>query len=119
MTIKFMLKVCSVVALVLLVFVALGPSKWVPRSGIGWEIDHFVGYFVLTLLLCTAWPRPLLVGGAFTIFALLLEGLQAYPPDRSSNVFAAFISACGVVAAALLAELFIRARRRSRVDGTT
>jgi VanZ family protein len=114
MTIKLLLKVCSVVALVLLVFIALGPSKWTPRSGIGWEIDHFVGYFVFTLLFCLAWPRPLLVGVALTVFAVLLEGLQAFPPDRSSNVMAAVYSAAGVVAAALLAELFIRARSRFR-----
>jgi VanZ family protein len=119
MTIKLMLKVGSVAALVLVVIVALGPAKWQPRSGMGWEIDHFLGYFVLTLMVCLAWSRPLVVGGALTTFAVLLEALQAFPPDRSSNVFAAFISACGVLAAALLAELFIRACRRFRVDGNT
>ena len=119
MTTKVVLKIVSVVALVALVFVALGPAKWQPRSGLGWEIDHFVGYFVLTLMFCLAWPRPLVVGGALTVFAVLLEGLQAFPPDRSSNVLAAFYSACGVLAAALLAELFIRARRRSQVGGNS
>jgi VanZ family protein len=113
MTIKAMLRVCSVAGLILLVFIALGPAQWTPRSGIGWEIDHFVGYFVFTLVFCLAWPRPLVVGGGLTVFALLLEALQAFPPDRSSNVLAALISAAGVLAAALLAELFIRARRRS------
>ena len=112
MTIKVMLKVCSVAGLILLVFIGLGPAQWTPRSGMGWEIDHFVGYFVFTLMFCLAWPRPLVVGGGLTVFALLLEALQAYPPDRSSNVWAALISAFGVLAAALLAELFIRARRR-------
>jgi VanZ family protein len=116
MTTKVMVKACCVVVLVLLVFVALGPAKYVPRSGLGWELDHFVGYFVITLMLCFAWPRPLLVGVAFAIFAVALEGLQAFPPDRSSNVFAAFISACGVLVATLIAELFIRTRRRFRVD---
>jgi VanZ family protein len=112
MAIKLMLKVCSVVAAVVLVFIALAPQKFVPRSGLGWEIDHIVGYFVFTLLFCLAWPRPLVVGGALIAFAVLLEGLQAFPPDRSSNVLAAIYSACGVLAAAMLAELFIRARRR-------
>lgn len=32
MTIKVMLRVYSVAALVLLVFIGLGPAKWVPRS---------------------------------------------------------------------------------------
>ena len=44
-----MLKVCCIAALAVLAFVALGPATWQPRSGIGWEIDHFVGYFVYVL----------------------------------------------------------------------
>jgi VanZ family protein len=107
-----LLKVFSVTALVLLTFVALGPATWQPRSGIGWEIDHFVGYFIFTLMFCIAWPRPLVVGGALMVFAVLLEGLQAFMPDRSSYYMAAVYSAGGVLTAALLAELFIRVRRR-------
>src|SRR5271166_4053961 len=114
MTIKLMFKACCVAALVLLAFIALGPAKWTPRSGLGWEIDHFVGYFVFTLMFCLAWPRPLVVGGALMAFAVLLEGLQAFTPDRSSYYLAAVYSAGGVLAAALLAELFIRARKRFR-----
>jgi len=112
MTIKPMLKVCSVAALVLLPFIALGPASWTPRSGLGWEIDHFVGYFVITLMFCLAWPRPLVVAGALVAFASLLETLQGITPDRHSNFFAALYSASGVLAAALLADLFMRARRR-------
>ena len=112
MSIKHMAKVCSVAALVLLALVALGPAKLVPRSGLGWRIDHFVGYFGFTLMFCLAWPRPLVVGRALMVFAVLLEGLQAFMPDRSSYYMAAVYSAAGVLAAALLAELFIRARRR-------
>jgi VanZ family protein len=112
MIIKLIIKICSVAVLLLLVFIALAPQKWVPRSGFGWEIDHFVGYFVFTLMFCLAWPQPVIVGGALMAFAVLLAGLQAFPPDRSSNVVAAMLSAGGVSAAALLAELFIRARRR-------
>jgi VanZ family protein len=112
MTVKLMLKVCCVAALVLLVFVALGPAKWQPRSGLGWEFDHFVGYFVFTSMFCLAWPRPLVVGGALMAVAVLLEGLQAFLPDRSSYYVAALYGAGGVLAAALLAEVFIRARRR-------
>ena len=112
MTIQRMLQVASVTALVLLTFVALGPATWLPRSGLGWEIDHFVGYFAFTWMFCLAWPRPLVVGLALMVFAVLLEGAQAFMPDRSSYYIAAVYSAAGVLAAALLAELFIRARRR-------
>jgi len=112
MTLRLGLKVFSVIAIVCLVFLALGPAAWQPRSGLGWELDHFVGYFVFTLIFCLSWPRPLLVGGALALFALLLENLQSFLPDRSSYFVAALYSAAGVLTAALLAELFIRARRQ-------
>ena len=120
MTLKLTLKVCCIAALAVLTFVALGPATWQPRSGIGWEIDHFVGYFVFTSMFCLVWPEPFLVGGALTAFAVLLEGLQAFMPDRSSYYMAAVYCAAGVLAAALLAEFFIRAWRRfqsKRADG--
>jgi VanZ family protein len=111
MTIKAVAKVCSIAAMVLVVFVALGPADWAPRTALGWEIDHFLGWFAITSLVCFAWPRPFVVGGALMAFAALLEGLQAFTPDRSANLVAAFYGAGGALAAALLAELFIRARR--------
>jgi hypothetical protein len=111
-SVKRILRFCSGAVLILLVFVALGPAKWAPRSGFGWEIDHFVGYFVITLMFCLAWPRPLIVGGALVVFAASLEALQALTPDRSSYYMAAVYSAAGVLAAALITELFIRASRR-------
>ena len=110
-TVKLMLKVCCMAALVLLVFFALGPAKWTPRSGIGWEFDHLVGYFFFTLLFCLAWPRPLVVGAALIVLAMVLENLQSFLPGRSSYFVAALYSAGGVLAAILLAEFFIRARK--------
>jgi VanZ family protein len=114
MTFKQVLKGCCLAVLVLLVFVGLGPARWQPRSGLGWEIDHFVGYFVITLMCCLAWPRPLVVGGALTIFAVVLEGLQALMPDRSSYWLAAVYSAGGVLVGALIADLSIRVWSRIR-----
>ena len=98
----------------MLAFVGLGPATWQPRSGLGWEIDHFVGYGVITLMCCVAWPRPLVVGGALMIFAVLLEGLQAFMPDRSSYYLAAVYSASGVLVGALIADLSIRVWSRIR-----
>jgi len=109
---RVFMKFCSVAVMVLLVIVALGPAKWQPRSGLGWQIDHFLGYFAITLFVCLAWPRPFVVGGALMAGGALLEGLQALTPDRSSNLLAALYGAGGALAAALLAELFIRARWR-------
>ena len=45
---------------------------------------------------------------------VLLEGFQAFMPERSSYYLAAVYSAAGVLAAALAADLFIRARKRFR-----
>jgi VanZ family protein len=112
MAVRLMMKVCSAAAILLLVLVALGPSNWQPRTGLGWEMEHFLGYFLFTLLFCLAWPRPLVVGGTLTVFSVLLEGLQALTPDRSANLRAALYGAGGVVVAALLAQIFIRARQR-------
>jgi hypothetical protein len=47
----------------LLVIAALGPAKWAPRTELGWQFDHFIGYFGITLFFCFAWPRPFVVGG--------------------------------------------------------
>ena len=104
-------KVLSVAIMVLLVIGALGPANWTPRTALGWQIDHFLGYFAITLLVCFAWPRPFLVGGVLVAAAFLLEGLQAFTPDRTANLVAALCGAGGVLAAALVAEMVIRAWR--------
>jgi VanZ family protein len=104
-------KVCSGVIMVLLVIAALGPADWTPRTAVGWQIDHVLGYFAITLLVCLAWPRPFVVGGVLLAAAFLLEGLQALTPDRSANLEAALWGAGGVLAAAVVAELFVRAWR--------
>jgi VanZ family protein len=104
-------KACCMAVLVLLVIAALGPENWAPRTNLGWQFDHFIGYFGITLFFCFAWPRPVVVGGAMMAVAALLEGLQAFTPDRSANLLAIFYAAVGALAAALVAELLIRARR--------
>ena len=56
--------------------------------------------------------RPLLVAVALMMVSLLLEGMQALTPDRHPNLTAALRGAGGALVAGLLAELFIRSRRR-------
>jgi hypothetical protein len=51
-------------------------------------------------------------------FAALLDGLQAFTSDRSSNLVAAVCGAGGALAVALLAGLFIRARKRRASQNT-
>jgi VanZ family protein len=109
-------KVCSAIVLVLLVIAALGPENWTPRTPLGWQFDHFIGYFAITLLVCFAWPRPVLVGPLLMVAAFLLEGLQAFTPDRTANFVAGLCGAGGVLAAALVAEMSIRVWERSPKD---
>jgi VanZ family protein len=104
-------KVCSGAIMILLVIAALGPAKWAPRTELGWQFDHFIGYFGITLFVCLAWPRPLVIGGMVMAVAALLESLQALTLDRSANLEAALWGAGGALAAALVAELFIRVWR--------
>jgi hypothetical protein len=80
--------------------------------GLGWQTEHFLGYFVVTSVVCLAWPRPFVVGMALMAAAPLLEALQGLTPDRHPDFLAALFGAGGALAAALLAELFIRVRRR-------
>lgn len=112
MTFERVTKLCSGAVMVLLVIAALGPADWAPRSGLGWQIDHFVGYFVITSIVCVAWGRPFVVGGVLMLVAALLEALQALTPDRSANLLAACCGAGGALAAAIFAALVIRLRRR-------
>jgi hypothetical protein len=107
-----MTKFCSVAAVALLVFAALGPAKWQLRTGLGFQIEHVVAFFAVTSIVCLAWPRPFVVGGAFMVVSPLLEGLQDLTPDRVPNLEAAFWGTMGALAAALLAELLIRTRKR-------
>jgi len=106
----------GVIAIGLLVYASLTGAAAQPRTVLGWELEHFIGYFLVTLIVCFVWPRPLVVAAALVVASFLLEGLQALTPDRDPNLIAALCGAGGVVAAALLAELFIRARRRRPLE---
>ena len=110
MTIKFMTKICSAAITILFVIIALGPGNWAPRTGVGFQLDHFLGYFALTSLVCLAWPRPVIVGGALMAGGALLEGLQVFTPNHHADLVAASCGAAGALVAALLAKLFIRLR---------
>ena len=109
------IRLCGVTAIGLLVIISLSGAAAQPRTALGWQMEHFLGYFAVTLIVCLAWPRPFVVAGGLVVVAGLLEGLQALTPDRHPNLIAALCGAGGALVAALLAELFIRARRRRRL----
>ncbi len=106
-------KFCSAATVILLVYAALGPAKWQLRMGLGPSIEHFLAFFVVTSIVCIAWPRPFVVAGCLMVVSPLLEALQVFTPDRTPDALTAFWGAAGALAAALLAELFIRAWRRA------
>ena len=100
------------IVVLLLLFCALGPAKLQFRTGLGWRIDHVVGYFGFTLMFWLAWQRrPFVLGGAFTVTAMLLEALQALTPDRHCDFGGALYGVAGALAAAVCADLFTRTHR--------
>jgi VanZ family protein len=110
--IKLIIKFCSVaVAIVAVLFATLGPADWQFRTGLGWRTEHVLAYFVVTSVVCLVWPRPFVVGPTLMATSPLVEALQAFTPDRHANLLAGLLGAGGALAAALLAELFIRAWR--------
>ena len=93
---------------------ALLPTKWVPRTGLGWEVEHFLIYFLATFILCAALRRPLLIAGLLLLFSGALEWLQNFTPDRTPDLTAAFAGGSGAILAAALFEFLLRARRSAR-----
>jgi hypothetical protein len=102
---------CVVAAIAAIAFAELGPGNWQFRTGLGWQTEHVLAYFVVTSIVCLVWPRPFVVGPALMAASVLLEAAQALTPDRSANFQAGLYGAGGALAAALLAELFTRAWR--------
>ena len=102
----------SVTAAAALTLATLLPTEWIPRTGLGWEDEHFIVYFATTIVLSLASRRPYVVAIALMIFAGVLEACQGLTPDRFPDVTAALSGAVGVISAATLAIFLIRARSR-------
>jgi hypothetical protein len=90
---------------------SLVPVAWQIRTGLHWLIEHFLAYFVVTLVLCLAWPRPFIVAGALMVVAGATEALQGMTADRVPDLPTAFCGAAGALTGALLADLCMGARR--------
>src|SRR5262249_37931273 len=95
-----------------LALASLLPTKWVPRTGLGWEDEHFIVYFVTTIVLSLASRRPYVVGVALMMFAGVLEACQGLTPDRFPDLTSALSGVAGVISAASLVSFLIWARRR-------
>jgi hypothetical protein len=109
---RIVVKLCSVASVGLIAYAALGPAKWQLRPMLGWKTEHFLGFLIVTIIACVAWPRPLIVGLALMATAGLLETLQGLTPDRVPDFPTALCGAGGALLASVAAEVFIRTRRR-------
>ena len=102
----------SVTAAAALTLATLLPTEWIPRTGLGWEDEHFIVYFATTIVLSLASRRPYVVAIALMIFGGVLEACQGLTPDRFPDVTAALSGAVGVISAATWVIFLIRARSR-------
>ena len=106
-----LLQIIGVTAIASLVLATLLPTKFIPRTGLGWENEHFLMYFAATTILSIASRRPLLVALSLMACSGVLEALQGLTPDRFPDLTAALAGTAGVISAATMVMLSIRARR--------
>ncbi len=106
-----LLHILGATAVASLVLATLLPTKLIPRTGLGWENEHFLMYFAITTILSIASRRPLLVAFSLMACSGVLEALQGLTPDRFPDLTAALAGAAGVISAATLVMLLVRARR--------
>jgi hypothetical protein len=105
-------------SLAVITVITLGPAQWVVlRTGVHWMLDHFIGYFCLTVLVCSVYRRPFLVMIALMVLAGLLEALQGLTIDRTPDLLSALSGAGGVLAAALLVWSVLRRPLRTVTPG--
>jgi hypothetical protein len=109
---KLLFALLCIAGVAVIGYAALGPAKSVPRTGLGWQTDHFAGYFVFTWLLCGLWRHAVAVGSGATGLAVALEMFQGLTPDRFPDTMGAFYSISGVLCATLLVNL-LRVNKRS------
>ena len=99
------------IAATALTLATLLPARWIPRTGLGWEDEHFIIYFATTIVLSLASRRPYVVAIALTMFAGVLEACQGLTPDRFPDVTAALSGSAGVISATILVILISRAEK--------
>lgn len=99
----------GVIALGLIIFTSvLLPARWEQLRSGHWAIEHFVTYFIATLMVYLGWGRPLVVASAFVAAGALLEGLQSLSPNHSPNLLAAFSSMGGAVVGVIVGRFILQ-----------
>jgi VanZ family protein len=101
------LQAFGVVAFALVIYASLMLPDQLERMRTGhWFTEHFVGYFVASLIICLGWRRRFFVASGLTVTAFALEGLQALTPNHSANLLSVLGGASGAWLAALSVEAF-------------
>ena len=95
----------GVVLFAAIVIATFVPTAWQVRLGPHWLLEHFLVYFVLTLVFSIATGPPMAVAAVLLPLAILLETLQALTADRVADAVTALFATAGVASAALLADL--------------
>ncbi|MEZ0282787.1 hypothetical protein [Methyloceanibacter sp.] len=101
----------GVIILIVAVLASLIPANMQIRTGLHWQVEHFLVYFTATAIFCLAWPRPFIVAGVMVAFSALLEVLQGLTPDRTPDLPTALAAAAGALTAGVLAKLVIWLRK--------
>ena len=75
---------CGAVVLIAAVVASLIPANMQIRTGLHWQAEHFLVYFLATSIFCLAWPRPFIGAGVMIAVSALLEALQG-PADGAQR----------------------------------
>ena len=114
------IRLCSVGVLAAIIFASLMlPAKWEQLRTGHWAVEHFLGYFAATSIVCLGWRRPFVVAGVLTAVAALLEALQGLTPDHTPNLLSALSGAGGVLTGALFAKFMVRERNRRTTENSS
>ena len=88
--------------LVAIVFASVGPSQYVPRLFYSYHVEHFVAFYVLTILACSGLPRARLrqVVPPLALMAVVLATVRLLVPrHRMSNAEDLAADLAGIAAA--------------------
>ena len=107
------IRICAMAVLAMLLFALLSGAAAQPRTILGWQLEQFLSYFAVTLIVCAAWPRPLAIAGALVLISGVLEVLQGFTPDRTPNLMAALLGTAGAVVASTLAGIFFASTKQA------
>ena len=102
---------CGATVLIAAIVASLIPANMQVRTGLHWQVEHFLVYFAATAIFCLAWPRPFMGAGVMIVVSALLEALQGPTPDSTPDLPTALSAAAGALTAGVLAKLVILARK--------